>query len=66
MIYKKNIHFIIWMTKIFSSYIFGIPLRFLAHSSPIPWNFPSIESGRGVFCHVQEVTFGQLLKMRPS
>lgn len=54
------------MTKIFSSYIFGLPLRFLAHSSPIPWNFPSIESGRGVFCHVQEVTFGQLLKMRPS
>lgn len=43
MIYKKYKYLMIQMTKIDFSWIFGFHSQFLAHSSPNPWNFPSVE-----------------------
>lgn len=46
------------MTEICFSYIILLP-RFLAHSSPNPWNFLNVENGKGIL-FVNEVTFGKL------
>lgn len=48
------------MINIYFSSVFGLPLRFLTHNSQSPWNFLSVESGRGSFCCINEVTFGWL------
>ena len=47
-IYKKYINIIIQMIKIYFSCIFGLCLRFLAQSSPTPWNFLSDKSNRDI------------------
>lgn len=49
------------MTKIYFSDILGFLLQFLAHSSPNPWNFLSVEKDKGFFCYVNEVAFGMPL-----
>lgn len=38
-------------------------VQLLVHSSQNPENFLSVESDRGTFCYVNEVTFGGHLKM---
>lgn len=37
---------------------------FQAQSFSNPWNFLSVESKEGVFCYVNEVTFGKQLSLR--
>ena len=36
----------------------------LGSQLPKPWNFLSVESDKGIFCYVNEVTFGKYLRMR--
>lgn len=59
MIYEENVYVVMQMTKINFSFIFGLPSRFPAHSSPNPWNFPKCwECGKSVLCWTNEVSFG--------
>lgn len=60
MIHTKYLYLVIQMTEIYFSCVFDLCPWFLAHSSPDPWDFLSIESD--VSCHVNEVTFGKHLK----
>ena len=43
--------------KIYFSYIFCLHVQFLAHNSQNPWDFLSVESDKGAFCYVKEITF---------
>lgn len=40
--------------------IFGLHLQLLFHGSRNPWNFPSDENDKGVFCYVNEVSWKHL------
>ena len=60
----RNIYLILQVTKIYFLYIFDLPPLFLSQSSQSPWNFLSVESDKGIFCFINEVTFGKHLRMR--
>ena len=45
-------------------YIFALHPLFPAQSSKNPWNFPSEERDKVVFCCVNEVAFGKHLRVR--
>lgn len=57
------------MTKLYISYIFGLWIYFayvcgLAYISSLnPWNFLSVKNDKDVFCCVNEVTFGNHLRL---
>ena len=45
------------MTKVYFSYVSYLHPQFLAHSSPDPWNFLSVDSDKCVSCYIDEVPF---------
>lgn len=56
----RNVYLAIQITKIYFSYtgICSLSPQFLTHNSPSPWNFLSVENYKGVFCCLNELTFG--------
>lgn len=59
---QKYMYLVIRMTKVCFSCI-GLCLKLVAHSSQNPWDFQNVKNDEGVFCFVNEATFGNYLRM---
>ena len=62
-IYKKNVFDHSDDQYMYISPIYLACSYFLTHSSQSPWNFLNVESNKGIFCYVNDVTFGKLIGM---
>ena len=55
--------YLVIQVAIYFSHVFGLHPHFLAHGSQNPWDFLNVESDKGIFCSVNEVTFGKHLRV---